>query len=141
MRFFISCCLALFLALSTAYAQVIPDQYIVVLKDNAPSSKGKDIAAQHGVKLGHQYNSALKGFTFNGSAKAAAAIAKNPNVAYVEQDIVAKADVQTLTPGVDRMEIDLNAIANIDGIDDRVDVDVAVLDTGIDVDHPDLPAS
>lgn len=41
---------------------------------------------------------------------------------------------------MDRIEADLSATANIDGVDDRVDVDVAILDTGIDLDHPDLPA-
>ncbi len=139
MKIFTSFCLSLFLVASVVQAQVIPEQYIVVLKDNTPSAKGKDIAAQNRVKMGHQFSHAIKGFVFNGNAKAAAAIAKNPNVAYVEQDLVAQASVQSLTPGVDRMEIDLNAIANIDGVDERVDVDVAVLDTGIDVDHPDLP--
>jgi subtilisin family serine protease len=140
MKIVMTFCLALCLAVSTVTAQVIPDQYIVVLKDDAPAAKGREIASQHGVQVGHEYSVALKGFSFNGSAKAAAAIAKNPNVAYVEADVVAKASAQTLTAGVDRMEIDLNAIANIDGVDDRVNVDVAVLDTGIDVDHPDLPA-
>ncbi|MDH3658154.1 MAG: S8 family peptidase [Nitrosopumilus sp.] len=32
----------------------------------------------------------------------------------------------------------MNPLANIDGIDERVDVDIAILDTGIDVNHPDL---
>jgi subtilisin family serine protease len=45
---------------------------------------------------------------------------------------------QTLPTGVNRIDADLNDAANIDGLDDRVDVDVAIIDTGIDLDHPDL---
>lgn len=45
---------------------------------------------------------------------------------------------QTLPTGADRIDVDLNTTANIDGIDERVDVDIAILDTGIDIDHPDL---
>lgn len=139
MRLFTTLCLTLCLAVSSASAQVVPDQYIVVLKDSAPSASGRAIAAQHRVAVGHEYRAALKGFSFHGNAQAAAAIAKHPQVAYVEANLEAHAVAQILPEGVDRMEIDLNAIANIDGIDDRVNVDVAVIDTGIDLDHPDLP--
>jgi len=40
--------------------------------------------------------------------------------------------------GVDRIDADLNTTANIDGVDQRVDVDIAIIDTGIDPKHPDL---
>jgi hypothetical protein len=33
------------LAVKTVSAQVIPDQYIVVLKDDAPAAKGREIAS------------------------------------------------------------------------------------------------
>jgi subtilisin len=39
---------------------------------------------------------------------------------------------------VNRAEADLSQTAQIDGIDGRVDVDVAVIDTGVDLSHPDL---
>ena len=45
---------------------------------------------------------------------------------------------QTLPEGVDRVDADQNATANIDGVNDPLDVDIAILDTGIDLDHPDL---
>jgi subtilisin family serine protease len=32
----------------------------------------------------------------------------------------------------------LNTKAKIDGVDERMDVDIAIIDTGIDLDHPDL---
>ena len=127
--------LALFMVISTAGAQVVQDQYIVVLNDNAPSSTGQAIAAQHGVQVGHEYSVALKGFSFHGNAKAAAAIAQNPNVAYVEANLEAHAVAQPAPNGIQR----IGAAVNVNGLDNRVDVAVAVIDTGIDLDHPDLP--
>jgi subtilisin len=44
---------------------------------------------------------------------------------------------QEIPTGIERIDADLNPIAQIDGLDERVDVDVAVLDTGISP-HPDL---
>ena len=40
--------------------------------------------------------------------------------------------------GIARIDADLNPLSNIDGIDERIDVDIAILDTGIDMNHPDL---
>ena len=46
---------------------------------------------------------------------------------------------QTVPTGVQRIFADENPSITIDGYDDhRIDVDVAVIDTGIDLDHPDL---
>ena len=139
------------LAVSWASAQVVPDQYIVVLNDNpdSPAVTAQALTAQYNVQLGHVYEYALNGFSFRGSAAAAQALAQDPLVAFVEADLEAHAfhygdpppyeSIQHLTTGVERIDADLNATANIDGIDDRVDVDVAIIDTGIDIDHPDLP--
>lgn len=132
--------LSLLFVASTAFSQVIPDQYIVVLNEGVvnPGNAARALAGQNAVNLGHVYSSSIRGFSFNGSAAAAQAIARNPNVAYVEADLQAQAVNQELVTGVARIGADFNAVANINGVDDRVDVDVAILDTGIDADHPDL---
>jgi subtilisin family serine protease len=44
---------------------------------------------------------------------------------------------QALPTGIDRIDADGNPVAQIDGLDERIEVDVAVLDTGIAA-HPDL---
>lgn len=82
MRIISSLTMLLLLVASVAMAQVIPDQYIVVLKDNAgnPGNAAQALANRHGGKVGHVYGSAIRGFSFHGSAAAAAAIANNPNV-------------------------------------------------------------
>lgn len=129
----------LLLIAPASFAQVIPGQYIVVFRDGVDANNAASvIAGQNNVGLGHVYANALSGFSFRGSAVAAEAIGRNPNVAYVEADLQAYSITQELVTGVNRIDADLNATARIDGIDDRVDVDVAIIDTGIDVNHPDL---
>jgi subtilisin len=47
---------------------------------------------------------------------------------------------QVLPTGVDRVEADSSEFMGIDGVDERLDIDIAILDTGIDLYHPDLDA-
>ncbi|MCZ7686646.1 MAG: S8 family serine peptidase [Sandaracinaceae bacterium] len=65
----------------------------------------------------------------------------DPRVLLIEPDREVHAFQQILPTGVDRVEADRSGLARIDGVDQRVDVDVAVIDTGIDLDHPDLNVS
>jgi len=113
------------------------DAFIAVLKpDVDPVEYVAEVqAAIPELEVSHVYQHALKGFAFHGSPDA---IREDPRVDYVEADAQRFTAMQTVPTGVDRIEADLNAIANIDGADDRVDVDIAIIDTGIDPDHPDL---
>jgi len=63
---------------------------------------------------------------------------EDPRVIAIEPDRIVVAFAQEIPTGIDRIDADLNPLANIDGIDERVDVDIAILDTGIDENHPDL---
>ncbi|HEX6968146.1 MAG TPA: S8 family serine peptidase [Micromonosporaceae bacterium] len=113
--------------------------YIVVLRDTAsPSAVSAAHAQTHGVSVSHVYQHALRGYAAKMSATAAARIAKDSRVLFVQPDGVVTATAQTMPTGIDRIDAELSPTANIDGVDDRVDVDVAVIDTGIDLDHPDL---
>ena len=121
--------------------QVIPGQYIVVLQDDVanPAAVANEMARAHGLGLGHVYGHALKGFSATIPAGAVAALSRDPRVDYIEADQVVHADVQDIPTGIERIFADSNGSIYIDGVDDwRVDVDVAVIDTGIDLDHPDL---
>jgi len=125
--------------------------YIVVLREGSVDPGG--LAAQHGKAYGFQarfvYRAALRGYAAGLSARAAAAIAADPRVAFVAPDYPMEAKPcvlgrespsgsdQCLPTGVDRIDGDLSSTTSGDG-SGTVDVDVAVLDTGIDLDHPDL---
>ena len=88
--------------------------------------------------LGHVYTSALRGYSAVMTAGDASEIASLPGVRWVERDRAVHATAQTLPTGVDRVEADLSPTAKINGVDERVNVDVAVIDTGVDLSHPDL---
>jgi subtilisin family serine protease len=122
-------------------AQDALQSYIVVLRPgtaNVPEVAA-EVARAYGGQPGFVYEHALKGFSIKASPQAAAAIASSPRVAYVEKDLPHTINAQETPTGIRRIFADSNDNLGIDGTDDlRVDVDVAVIDTGIDWQHPDL---
>ena len=113
--------------------------YIVVLDDGALS---RTVAAAHadrfGFELGHVYTSALEGYSATMTAETAALVEALPGVDWVQTDAPVAATAQTTPTGINRADADLSPTAAINGVDQRVNVDVAVIDTGVDLDHPDL---
>jgi hypothetical protein len=118
--------------------QIIPGQYIAVFKDHVRDhpAAAQALAAQHGLTVAYVYQSALKGFAFGGSPQAAAALARRPDIAYLEPDQVRQAWGQTIPTGINRADVE--KAVDINGTDDAIEVDVAIIDTGLDSDHPDL---
>jgi subtilisin len=129
-------------AVGSAAAQPAPaGTYIVVLRPSVADvpAAASNIARAHGGTVGFVYEHALRGFSVRLPGAAAAAIARNPAVAYVEADQLYTVEAQTVPTGIHRIFAPGNVNLDIDGTDDeRIDVDVAVIDTGIDLDHPDL---
>jgi subtilisin len=72
------------------------------------------------------------------TAAEARALAHAPGVQAVQADRRVTTTAQSMPTGVDRANADVSPTAGFDGTDGRVDVDVAVIDTGVDLDHPDL---
>lgn len=125
----------------TAAEPPMAEGYIVVLRDEvaSPAAAAREIAGQLGGQVGFIYEHALKGFSISLPPQALAALEKNPRVKYVSPDYLRHASAQTIPTGIQRIFAGDNANIEIDGADDyRVDVDVAVIDTGIDYQHPDL---
>ncbi|MGH2568041.1 MAG: S8 family serine peptidase [Bacteroidota bacterium] len=120
--------------------KVVPGQYIVVLKEDVSNvpAVANEMARTHGLSLLQVYEYALKGFAATVPPGRLDAVQADSRVQYVEADQVVTAFAQTLPTGVDRIDADLSAKANINGSDERVDSDIAIIDTGIDLDHPDL---
>ncbi|MEX1037738.1 MAG: S8 family serine peptidase [Acidimicrobiia bacterium] len=124
-----------------AAAPPVSQSYIVVLNPGSAdvAAVAADLARAHGGQVGFVYEHALEGFSATLLPGAAAAMAKNPLVSYVEADQEMAIAAQDIPTGIERIFADENPEIGIDGTDDlRVDVDVAVIDTGIDFDHPDL---
>ncbi|MFS8104478.1 S8 family peptidase [Lentzea alba] len=109
--------------------------YIVLLKDGVSVPSVTDFA---GVTVENLYQSAVRGYSARMTATTAARLARDSRVALVQPDGVASIAAQTLPTGVDRIDGEQSPTARINGTDERVNVDVAVIDTGVDLDHPDL---
>ena len=91
------------------------------------------LAARHGVALCHVYGT-VSGFAFRGTAEKAEAIARNPNVQVVDADHRVRIATESTPAGVARVHQPEATLAGATG----AGAVVAVLDTGIDVHHPDL---
>jgi subtilisin len=115
------------------------EPYIVVLRDGAAAGKvAQEHSRRHDAQVGHVFRSALKGYSARMSPRAAERLQGDSRVLYVQPDGIAHATAQSTPTGIVRSQAVASPTAAIDGADQRVDVDVAVIDTGVDLDHPDL---
>lgn len=121
----------------------IPDEYIVVFDQSVGDVRGRANALlnANGGKLNVTYTSALRGFSAHMSAQAAAAIANDPAVDFVEQDQTATiAGTQTGAPwNLDRID---QATKPLDGNftypNNGAGVNVYIIDTGIRRTHSEF---
>jgi subtilisin family serine protease len=127
-------------SLAVAQSNQPSRHFLVVLNEGAgpPQAVAETIAGIHGGRVGYVYEHALRGFSVTLPLAAVPAVQNRPDVAYVERDRPVSIVAQEIPSGIGRAFVEQAAL-DIDGVDDwRVDVDVAVLDTGIDLEHPDL---
>lgn len=139
-----------------AFDEPIPGQYIVVYSDQsrqkgnsslnkkAVQNKTQDVLAASGIvdaEILEIYGNAINGATLRLTKAQAAALQKNKNVSYVEQDKI----ITLAPPGGDgnvtasaAQEIPYG-ITRVNGVTSYSGSGVAwVIDTGIDLDHEDL---
>lgn len=116
---------------------IVSGSYIVTLKAGDPDTVARDHAQRQGISVDHVYRYALHGYSAHMSAAAAAEVAADSRVAAVVQDRAVSASAQAVPPGIDRVDADVSSAAAGNG-SDAVDVDIAIIDTGIDPKHRDL---
>ncbi len=130
----------------SAAGDVIPGRYIVVYKNSvdAVSTASEKLESKLGFARKHTYRHSIKGFAAKLNPGQVAALDADPRVDLIEPDRVVEATAPELPlaagepvppPGVRRIGAATTNMVNGPG------ANVAVLDTGIQLDHPDLNAT
>jgi subtilisin family serine protease len=114
----------------------VPSGWIVVFNDRvADVDREVDaIGRQHGVRATYRYRHALKGFSATMPQQAVEALRNNPNVAYIEQDQIARAVATQSNPtwGIDRIDQRNLPLSNSYTYDQTgAGLDAYIIDTGI----------
>jgi subtilisin len=110
---------------------------VVVLE---PAADPQAVARAAGVTPAHIYRHVFDGFAAEVPIQALEGLRRNPQVKLVSPDDEFALDAdpaQFIPEGIDRIDVDENRTADIDGGGPALDVAVAVFDTGI-APHPDL---
>ena len=84
-------------------AEVVPDSYVVVLK----SGRVADVAAEHHATVAHTYTRVFKGFAATMSARKARQVAADPDVAFVQPNVIHRISATQTNPpswGLDRID-------------------------------------
>jgi subtilisin family serine protease len=128
-----------------AYEKV-PDQYIVVFKDDVadPEAAADDLGVKHGLGVTQKYKHAMKGFAAVITSDKLDRVRGDARVDFISEDRVVTAtaakkpvpppSTQSLPTGIDRINAENKT-------NKGAGVNVAVIDTGIDLTHPDLQAN
>ena len=115
------------------------DRYIVVLKPGANArAVASEHAAAHAAAIAFVYSHALSGYAATIPNARLAAVQADERVAYVEPDGEMSAVAQTLPWGIDKIDADVSSTRAGDGSGAVANVNVYVIDTGVDAAQPDL---
>ena len=117
----------------------VAGRYIVLLDEGTDTSATVErMGRQKGIKAERTFDKTIRGFSARLDAKQRKALEADPSVFAVVPDEVIQVAGQITPTGVSRVFTKSNTIAKINGVDERVDADVAIVDTGIQPNHPDL---
>lgn len=151
-------CLLLSTAATRVAASGPPRRYLVRINAQTPAAPAlQSLQGRFAFRARRVFHHALQGFSADLSAAQAEALRSDPRVADIQPDgpvsiaaeprnarvigatMLRKLRRQQLVPtGIRRCGANQSPSANIDGVDDPLDLDIAVIDTGIDPRHPDL---
>jgi subtilisin family serine protease len=134
------CVLVVALGAPTASAADGPaTPVIVLLRDDADVDAAlKRANRNEGIQPSNTFRHAIPGYAAKLTPGQARRLATDPDVDAIVADSVVKLTGQTTPTNISRVGATLSPAAAIDGRDTRIDADVAVIDTGIQFNHPDL---
>lgn len=128
-------------------AEVVPDRYIVVLKDKKTTpakikAAASALAKENGGSIRRTYSNALNGYSAAMTAKQAGRLAADPDVASVEPVIrFHKSGTQSAPPswGLDRIDqVSPKLNGSYTYPNTGAGVKAYIVDTGIDINHSDF---
>ena len=131
---------------------VVPNSYIVIFSSKAPeiqrttisdrlSLLEKNITAltrQYTFEVTQKWESCLTGFAANMDPRVAEALSHDPRIESIEPDQYAYAYTQTLPTGINRIDGDVSSTISGNGTGTVGNVEIYIIDTGIQTTHPDL---
>jgi hypothetical protein len=109
---------------------------IVVMKDGTATAAANNVAVEVGVKINLKFDSALNGFATTANQTQIAKLAANPNVDFIAPDVPIQAAAQTPSSAISRSAI--AGFAQIDQGGANANIGIAILDSGVQNNHPDL---
>ena len=123
----------------------IPNQYIVVFKEDVASANVASLTAElyelYGGKIKHIYEHALRGFAVELPESLAIALSKDPRIDHVTQDVEISGSITQFNPTWNLDRIDQRALP-LDGAytynNTGAGVNVYVIDSGIRPTHQDF---
>jgi subtilisin len=117
--------------------ETVPGEWIVALQPFVDPDEAALLAGGAGGRAAQVYEVALRGFLFQGPEEAARRLAEHPRIRKVSANRPVESTAETEPSGVRRISAGAARRVGLTG----QGVTVAVIDSGIDLDHPDIQAN